>query len=298
MKVVCDLSLTGAPLHSKEGWHPGWLFRGGAQGVWLDPAAIDVSFVEHFGQTPLGATDQPLGLLLDRSKNLEKGAELAANCDFSMDTSWFKGTGWSISGGQAVADDVQSGRAILQDVPGMTEGGTYEVRVSVDSVSQGALLVRCGVSGTPSATMPSAGDYVFRLRCDGNTFVYLSAFGNTTAAVNSISIKLLEGTHARQVTSAARGLWSPTPRPSVSFSATQFLRLEMPAWTAPQTIAFTAPDSSVTVLTNQSLSEIIDIGPGADLNIAGFSELVVREGDLTTDERNRLETWLNQEGVS
>lgn len=297
MKVICDISVTSGRSRSAS-WSPAALFAGGAKGVWLDCAASYTAFVEHFGQTPIGATDQPVGLLLDRAKNLTLGAELVANSDFSIDASWFKGTGWSISGGQAVADNVQSGRAILQDVPGMIEGGTYEVRVSVDSVSQGALLVRCGVSGAPSAPMTAPGDYVFRLRGDGNSYVYLSAFGNTTAAVKAVSIKSLGGTHARQVTSAARGLWSPTPRPSVTFSATQFLRLEMPAWTAPQTIAFTAPDSSVTVLTNQSLSEISDIGPGVDLNIAGFSELVVREGDLTTDERNRLETWLNQAGGS
>lgn len=278
MKVVTDLSVTSAPARARHGWHPGWLFRGGAQGVWLDPAAFGTAFVEHFGQTPVGATDQRLGLLLDRSKNLAIGVELVENSDFSMDIGWFKGTGWSISGGQAVADNVQSGRAILQDVAGMIEGATYEVRVSVDSVSQGALLVRCGVSGAPSATMPSTGDYVFRLRCDGNTYVYLSAYGSTTAAVNSISVKLLEGTHARQFTSAARGLWSSTPTPNVSFSPTQFLRLELPALTAPQTIAFAAPGSSTTVLTNQTLSGIVDIGPGADINVVGFSGLVIREG--------------------
>lgn len=122
MKIVTDLSVTSVPARARLGWHPGWLFRGGAQGVWLDPAASNTAFTEHFGQTPVGATDQPLGLLVDRSKILAIGAELVENSDFSMDISWFKGTGWFISGGQAVADNVQSGRAILQDVAGMFEG--------------------------------------------------------------------------------------------------------------------------------------------------------------------------------
>jgi len=33
MKVVTDLSVTSAPARARQVWHPGWLFRGGAQGA-------------------------------------------------------------------------------------------------------------------------------------------------------------------------------------------------------------------------------------------------------------------------
>ena len=53
--------------------------------------------------------DIKLATLSDTDTTNAVGAELVTNGDFASDTSWTKGAGWTISGGGAVASNVQSG---------------------------------------------------------------------------------------------------------------------------------------------------------------------------------------------
>ena len=77
-------------------------FAAGEQGAWYDPSDLTTLFQDSAGTTPMSAVgtvaDQPVGLMLDKSKGLALGAELVTNGDFSNGTTgWNSGNGSSLS---------------------------------------------------------------------------------------------------------------------------------------------------------------------------------------------------------
>lgn len=69
MKIVTDLSITSAPHRARHGWHPGWLFRSGAQGAWFDPSDLTTLFQDVAGTLPVTSDGDPVALMLDKSGN-------------------------------------------------------------------------------------------------------------------------------------------------------------------------------------------------------------------------------------
>lgn len=63
MKFVTDLSITSAPARARHGWHPGWLFRGGAQGSWHDSSDLSTLFQDAGGTVPVEADGGPVALI-------------------------------------------------------------------------------------------------------------------------------------------------------------------------------------------------------------------------------------------
>lgn len=49
------------------------LFANGEQGVWYDPSDLSTLFQDVSGTTPVTAVEQPVGLMLDKSKGLVRG---------------------------------------------------------------------------------------------------------------------------------------------------------------------------------------------------------------------------------
>lgn len=68
MKIITDLSITSAPLRVRNGWHPGWLFRDGAQGAWFDPSDLSSLWQDTAGGQS-AEPDQPVARLDDLSGN-------------------------------------------------------------------------------------------------------------------------------------------------------------------------------------------------------------------------------------
>jgi len=48
------------------------LFLAGAQGAWYDPSEISTLFQDRAGTAPVTAVEQPVGLVLDKSKGLAR----------------------------------------------------------------------------------------------------------------------------------------------------------------------------------------------------------------------------------
>jgi hypothetical protein len=69
----------------------GSLFGNNEQGAWYDPSDMATLFQDQAGTTPVTAVEQPVGLMLDKSKGLVLGPERVTNGDFSNGT-----TGWTI----------------------------------------------------------------------------------------------------------------------------------------------------------------------------------------------------------
>ncbi len=113
------------------------LFSGGAQGIWLDPSDLSTMFSDRAGTTAVTTPGTVVGLRLDKSKGLALGAELVVNGGFATDSDWTKGTGWTISGGEAVATAVASGQSISQAIAAMTAGKSYRITLTISSISGG-----------------------------------------------------------------------------------------------------------------------------------------------------------------
>ncbi len=77
MKVVCDLSVTSAPPRARHVWHPGSLFRDGAQGAWFDPSDLSTLFQDSAGTIPVVNDGDPVGLIMDASGNGNHAAQPA-----------------------------------------------------------------------------------------------------------------------------------------------------------------------------------------------------------------------------
>jgi len=75
MRIVTDFSVTSAPSRARHGWHPGWLFRGAASGVWFDPSDLSTLFQDVAGTVPVEADGDPVALMLDKSGNGNHAAQ-------------------------------------------------------------------------------------------------------------------------------------------------------------------------------------------------------------------------------
>jgi hypothetical protein len=167
-------------------------------------------FQDNIGTTPVTATGQTVGLLLDKSKGLALGPELVTNGDFSVDANWTKGAGWSIAGGVAVSAGGAAFSALSQNIATVA-GLTYEVRFTV-SWTSGSLLVRLG-GGTNFANLSSGGTFTYRVVAEGGAISFLqnAAGFQFVGTIDNISVKELPGNHAVQATTAARPFYGVHP---------------------------------------------------------------------------------------
>jgi hypothetical protein len=80
-------------------WSPSTLFASGEQGAWYDPSDLTTLYQDFAGTTPVTAVEQPVGLMLDKSKGLIIGSELVANGSFAGNSSagWILDTGWAVT---------------------------------------------------------------------------------------------------------------------------------------------------------------------------------------------------------
>ena len=169
-----------------------WFLKG-EQGAWYDPSDLTTLFQDSAGVTPVTAVEQPVGLMLDKSKGLALGAELVTNGDFATNTAWNKGVGWSISGGTANAINVSSD--LYQGTP-VISTNIYIVTFTVSNYVAGT--IRATLLGSPGPAYSANGTYKYyckNVNTDGYIYLSGSAF---TGSVDNISVKQIAGNHAFQ----------------------------------------------------------------------------------------------------
>ena len=157
------------------------------------------------GTTPVTAVEQPVGLMLDKSKGLVLGPELVVNGDFSNGTTgWTLGTGWSISSGAAVGTNA-TGNLLQSNVALSPVGKTYRVTLTISNRTTGSIVPQIGGS---TISLSAVGTYTFYLRPSLNDHVLYIPGADFTGSIDNISVRELPGNHAYHTTSVNRPVLS------------------------------------------------------------------------------------------
>ena len=202
-----SLALTRAGL---LGFDPISLFAAGEVGAWYDPSDLGTLFTDAAGTTPVTAVEQPVGLMLDKSKGLVLGPELVTNGDFSQGTTgWTAAAGWSIGSGVASCNAV-AGANFDQSIT--TVAGTlYVITYSITSYTSGAVFARftgtVNVTGQNRSAIGTYTEYIYAT--SGNSiFRFRSSDSGFVGSIDNISVRELPGNHAFQTTAASRPVLS------------------------------------------------------------------------------------------
>ena len=120
------------------------------------------------------------------------GAELTTNGGFDTDSDWTKGGGWTITGGEANANNIGSSY-LFQTISNLVVGKTYSVTYTITSYTTGDVVSGIGnLLGSRGTTRNAAGTYTDIITFDTNTSnKYFGVFANNnfTGKIDNISIK-------------------------------------------------------------------------------------------------------------
>ena len=189
------------------------LFRNNEQGAWYDVNLTDgVLFQDSAGTTPVTAVEQPVGLMLDKSKGLVLGPQLVTNGGPGFTTT----TGWTGSGG--TLSSVSGALRVTSGGSGFgsgwisfaTEvGKTYRFTFSVASNGRGRFGTSSGGSDLFASTTGTVSG-VFRATGTTSFFSFFvnSGTAGETTDLTSVGVRELPGNHAFQTTSASRPVLS------------------------------------------------------------------------------------------
>lgn len=189
---------------------------------WYDPSDLTSLYQSRTGGSNVSADGQSVGIMLDKSQMGGRTAsafvagqtELVTNGSFATDTAWTKGTGWTISGGQAVATAIinDSAQRLYQAIS--TVAGTlYRITYTIAGFSGNGMSLFTGAADPPLTAgvfVNANGTYTEMFTAVGSTtFVGFGARGSgtTTFIIDNVSVKALPGYHAIAPSDAARPLY-------------------------------------------------------------------------------------------
>lgn len=148
-------------------WLPTAWFASGEQGIWLDPS----DFERYMGA---------------------KSVELSEDLGFDDPTKWYKGTGWSVSGGEAVHNGAAADYllSLLAPIPGKM----YEYTIVVEQIPAGGNITIYLSGKVVGTAITTPGTYTFAARCWNTVGLFKHGFRASnatglTSRVSSFSIK-------------------------------------------------------------------------------------------------------------
>jgi len=170
-------------------------------GALFDPSDLSTLYQDAAGTIPVTAVEQPVGLMLDKSRGMMLGPEKISDVDFDNASSWVVDAGFVVSGGKLTINNSVAGNC-YQTSTNITSK-VFSVTIKIDSLSSGYFLARlCGQNGI---ALNSAGVYKFLLRSGTiNSFIGVQAAPNTVAVIDSISVREIYGYHSTQSITASR----------------------------------------------------------------------------------------------
>lgn len=189
------------------------LFPASEVGFWWDPSDLTTMFQDALGTTPVTATGQSVGLLLDKKKgSVTLGNEILLNGTFTGNaTSWTLG----VNGGGTVTynnnavvfTNALQGQAV-QDSLTLTAGKLYKITFTISAFSSGFItpqFINGGGAAVVGTQRSSAGTFTDYLRATGNASLrLLGSAGSANFTLDDISIKEVVGHHLQQDTTSKK----------------------------------------------------------------------------------------------
>lgn len=172
-------------------------------GAWFDPSDLSTMFQDAAGTVPVTAVEQPVGLMLDKSRGLMLGPELVSNGTFDSGISGWTvpngGWSWDATGKARISGD-GTGQTFLMAPFTLSAGKFYKVTVDL-SITGGVLglytgadiLIASGSSGKLTAYFYASTSFYFK-----------RTSGTLTGTIDNISVRELYGYHATQPITASR----------------------------------------------------------------------------------------------
>ena len=119
------------------------------------------------------------------------GSELVTNGTFDTDTDWTKGTGWSISGGKAIANNVPNLQRLQQGLGTSVVGKKYKYSLNITNVSgfYSVYIFGVYVKATSNTEGVIEGEFI-ATSTNGAFFIAgASAGGLVSATIDNVSVK-------------------------------------------------------------------------------------------------------------
>ncbi|MBP8290851.1 MAG: hypothetical protein KAX51_13805, partial [Chromatiaceae bacterium] len=115
------------------------------------------------------------------------GADVVINGVFAADSSWTKGTGVTIAGGQAVFTAVASSAGLTAAVAPLTNGARYVCTLTLTAYTSGGIKI---LLGTASHSLPINGTGTYTVAGIANgTALSVQANGTSTLALDNIQVR-------------------------------------------------------------------------------------------------------------
>ena len=286
---------------------PALLFTGSTNGAWYDPSDLTTLFRDAAGTLPVTAVEQPVGLMLDKSKGLVLGPELVTNGDGTSTTGWSTGTATvaSTNGELVVTSTANTNPRIYQSLS-VVAGRTYKISVTMradalnvlansarfrvgqfntgGAIYSGPYQVDAnGVSKTVTAIFTAGVSPVFVLLEVASTTAYSNA--GDIAYFDNISVRELPGNHAFNASGNSANFPVLSARYNLLTKTEQF---DNGVWTktasgiTPNTIS--APDGTLTAdtFTDTAVtsSHTVAIYPATLVNTSYTASVYVKGGTL------------------
>ena len=119
------------------------------------------------------------------------GSELILNGNFATDSNWIKGTGWTISGGEANCNSGSS-TELYQSLA--VSGKTYKITFTITSYTSGQIAARAG--GITGVVRTSIGTFTDTITANGTQLGVFNS-GGFVGSIDNVSVVEVLGDRAR-----------------------------------------------------------------------------------------------------
>lgn len=232
------------------------LFSNGEQGFFYDPNDLSTMYQDAAGTVPVTAAGQPVGLVLDKSKGLRKGANLVPQKSFAEGTAgWTLQSGWTFTGDKVICNGSTS---LLLLNTKFVLGKRYRITIAATRTStSGTLSIRNGATvASEIATVQATGIEVIERNVhvsDNNSpHIYFLSQG-WVGEIISISIEEIAGNHAYQTQSSMRPLLVASPQRLDYDTVDDKLTTTLPAQLTGCTVVRAVPNVGTQILTGQTI---------------------------------------------
>lgn len=266
------------------------LFANNEQGFAFDFNDLSTMYQDSAGTIPVTGVGQPVGLVLDKSKNLQISGEKVIDDDFNTPSAWnIVGTNSTntinLINGAATFNitDNTSSAMLRQLTSNLVAGKCYEVTVVVSSYTKGSITI----NGLNTSTLINSKETAKTKVIMQSSILVLTPTPNTQLTIESISMKEITGNHAYQSTSAKRPILKSSPTQLNYDGIDDVMTVNLPTQLTGCTVIRAVPNVGAQILTNQTIAAPYNSN-------TTNSGLIVVNRALTSEETTRVTQVFNK----